>query len=179
MQMVLAPLAIPGVYEIQPKIFEDERGLFVKTFQASDFEKAGLESVFKEEFYSVSKPNVIRGMHFQLPPYAHAKLVYCTEYKVLDVVLDLRKGDSYGTVLRCELDAEKRNMLYIPAGCAHGFLSYDKQATMVYHVTAEYHSDHDTGILWNSFDFDWGCDYPTVSARDSGFIGWEQFVSPF
>lgn len=179
MQMVLSPLSIPGVYEIQPKVFEDARGLFVKIFQASDFEKAGLDSVFAEEFYSVSKPNVIRGMHFQLPPHAHSKLVYCTEYKVLDVVLDLRKGDSYGKVLTLELDAEKRNMLYIPVGCAHGFLSYDKQATMVYHVSCEHHPEYDVGVLWNSFGYEWGCDNPVVSIRDAHFDAFNQFVSPF
>lgn len=179
MQMELEQLSIPGVYEIRPKIFSDDRGLFVKTFQASDFERTGLDFVFKEEYYSVSKPNVIRGMHFQLPPYAHSKLVYCTEYKVLDVVLDLRIGSSYGKMLTIKLDAEQRNMLYIPVGCAHGFMSYDKQATMVYHVTSEYHADYDTGILWNSFGFTWECDQPTVSDRDRGFMGFNQFSSPF
>lgn len=179
MQMDVMRLPIPGVYEIQPRIFKDERGLFVKTFQASDFEKVGLDTAFKEEFYSVSKPNVIRGMHFQLPPHAHSKLVYCTEYKVLDVVLDLRKGDFYGKILTLELDAEKRNMLYIPVGCAHGFLSYDRQATMVYHVTSEYHPECDTGVLWNSFGFDWKCESPVISKRDVSFVRFEQFESPF
>lgn len=177
--MELIPLSIPGVYEIQPKLFFDDRGLFVKTFQASDFAKAGLDSVFTEEFYSVSKPNVIRGMHFQLPPHAHSKLVYCTEYKVLDVVLDLRKGASYGKVLARELSADKRNMLYIPVGCAHGFMSYDRPATMVYHVTAEHHAECDAGVLWNSFGFDWSCESPVLSERDSRFPRLQQFSSPF
>jgi len=177
--MELVELSIPGVFEIKPRIFTDDRGLFVKTFQASDFEKAGLDCVFKEEFYSVSRPNVIRGMHFQLPPFAHSKLVYCTESRVLDVVLDLREGPSYGRVLTQELDAANRNMLYIPIGCAHGFMAFDKQATMVYHVSSEHNPASDAGILWNSFGFDWKNSAPILSPRDQGFVRFDAFISPF
>lgn len=179
MQLDLKPLELPGVFEIHPKIFEDERGVFVKIFQSSAFVKAGLAANFREAYFSVSRPGVIRGMHFQMPPHAHAKLVYCLSGSVLDVVLDLRRGGHYGRWVSVTLDAARRNMLYIPAGCAHGFRTMNQSATLAYQVTTEYEPAHDTGIRWDSFGFGWQCDHPNLSARDAGFRELSSFVSPF
>ncbi len=179
MRMTLSPLSLPGVIEIRPHVAQDTRGSFIKTFQASDFEAAGLRADFRETYYSISEPNVIRGMHFQLPPHALAKLVYCTSGEVLDSVLDLRTGPTYGHFESLILSSIKRNMLYIPPGCAHGFRTFDAPATLIYHVTSEYHTLSDTGILWNSFGFDWGITNPIVSERDTSFQDFHHFSSPF
>lgn len=113
---------IPGCYEIIPRILRDERGVFVKVFHEGVFEEHGLTTDWREEYYSISHRGVLRGLHFQLPPHDHDKLVYCTAGAVLDAVVDLRKGSqTYGSHVLQELSAEMGNMLYIPRSLAHDF----------------------------------------------------------
>ena len=119
---VLNKSKIAGCFELQPKVFEDVRGRFVKVFHEQAFAAQGLQTDFVEEYYSVSYKNVIRGMHFQLPPMDHVKMVYCVEGEVLDAVVDLRVGSlTYGQYALFELTAAKANSIYIPKGMAHGF----------------------------------------------------------
>jgi len=171
---------LQGCFELQPKRLEDERGCFIKTFHVPTFKDLGLCTEFNEEYYSVSTKGVIRGMHFQLPPDDHVKLVYCTVGKVLDVVLDIRKGSpTYGKCEHFELNADKANMVYIPKGMAHGFCVLSDSATMLYKVSTVYSPKCDAGIRWDSIGFDWGQDAPTVSERDSNLQGMSEFDSPF
>jgi len=178
--MKLTETDLKGVYVIEPKVFEDDRGVFVKTFHEQTFRESGLAFHFKESFYSTSKKGVIRGMHFQVPPHDHAKLVYVTSGRILDVVLDLRKSSStYGKHVSVELSDMNRRSIYIPTGFAHGFAVLSDEATVVYMLTTMYSSEHDAGIRWDSFGMDWGTRNPIMSERDRGFPRFEEFSSPF
>jgi len=159
------------LYLLQNTRFEDERGTFVKTFHADFFEKKRMQTDFKESYYSVSRKNVLRGMHFQLSPHDHAKLVYVTAGEILDVVVDIRKkSSSFGQYFTIVLSAERANSLYIGKGFAHGFLTLSDSATVVYQTTSTYHAEFDCGIRWDSFGFDWN-DVPELimSERDRDF----------
>lgn len=171
---------ISGCYEIKPLIYEDNRGNFVKTFHEDVFSKYSLVTQYAEEYYSVSRQGVLRGLHFQIPPKEHTKLVYCVQGEVIDIVVDLRKGSpTQGRFFAISLNDQLRNMLYIPAGLAHGFYVKSEYAIMMYKVTSTYSPEHDTGILWNSIGYDWPDPRPIVSGRDSSFIRLNQFDSPF
>ena len=171
---------ISGCLEILPKVLNDDRGYFVKTFHVDQFMDYGLEINFTEEYYSFSYCGVIRGLHFQLPPYEHTKIVYCTEGAVMDVVVDLRTSSpSYGQFSTFTLSAEKANLLYIPKGLAHGFEVLSDRAMMMYKVSTVYSPEYDSGILWKSLDIPWQTRSPILSRRDQGFIDFKQFVSPF
>jgi dTDP-4-dehydrorhamnose 3,5-epimerase len=171
---------IPGCFELLPKVQKDLRGKFVKVFHKEFFLQTGIETDFVEEYYSVSRKGVIRGMHFQLPPQAHAKLVYCIKGKVLDVILDLRKGSpAYGNYEVINMDADKANCVYIPKGLAHGFYAICDDTVMIYKVSTIYSPAHDAGILWNSFGMDWPINNPILSPRDQTFPPLSVFQTPF
>lgn len=171
---------ITGCYEIQTNIFTDERGVFVKTFHAEEFGSLGLCVDWKEQYYSTSNVNVLRGLHFQLPPYDHAKLVYCVAGVVEDVALDLRVGSpTYGKVVILELSAQKANMIYLPKGLAHGFYTRNGPAIMVYNVSSSYVPDADRGIRWDSAGINWSVHSPLLSDRDRKFPAFADFKSPF
>lgn len=171
---------IPGCYQINPFVFRDERGSFVKTFHAEIFKEYQLDTNFAEEYYSVSHHNVLRGLHFQLPPREHTKMVYCVQGKVIDAVVDLRVGSpTYGKFETFELSAEKANIIYIPPGLAHGFYVTSETAIIVYKVSTVYAPEQDTGILWNSVDIPWQTEEPILSHRDSNFVAFADFDSPF
>lgn len=172
--------ALPGLLQIIPKVFVDQRGKFVKTFHKSSFLNMGLETAFKEQYYSVSKQGVIRGMHFQMPPKDHTKVVYALSGKAFDVVLDLRiNSPTYGSVATFELCETMGNMLYIPKGFAHGFCSLTERVTLMYQTSTEYNSSLDTGILWSSLPLEWPVRQPILSSRDAGFMSLDDFDSPF
>ena len=178
--MKLKELNLKGAYEISLHAFEDLRGDFVKIFHAGNFKQHGLHHDFKESYYSTSKRGVIRGMHFQTPPFHHSKLVYAAEGEVLDVLLDLRKNSpTYLQHCTVELSKQNRNAVYIPAGLAHGFAVTTESATLVYMATTVYHKESDTGVLWNSFGFNWPVENPLISERDQSFMQLKEFESPF
>lgn len=170
---------LPGALLIDLAQFEDARGAFVKTFLYSKFQELGLPTEFKEEFFSTSNAGVIRGMHFQLPPHDHVKLVQCLAGRVLDVLVDLRKGDGYGRVASVELDAAKPALLFIPKGIAHGFCALEQGSMMMYKTSTEHQPSHDRGIRWDSFGFQWPVDAPIVSDRDRAHPALADFESPF
>jgi dTDP-4-dehydrorhamnose 3,5-epimerase len=172
--------SIPGCYELRPRILADERGSFVKTFHLDWFRDLGLRSDWAEQYYSVSKRRVLRGLHFQLPPHEHAKLVYCVSGEVFDVAVDLRRGSSsFGQHVSVVLSAANANMIYLDAGFAHGFYTTSDSATLVYNVTSVYAPSHDTGIRWDSAGIRWPDPDPIVSARDEQFQPLGSFESPF
>lgn len=171
---------IPNCFELQPEIFVDKRGSFIKTFHYQEFESLGLPVDWKESYYTCSAKGVLRGMHFQLPPHAHAKIVYCVSGSVVDVALDLRKGSpTYGKSIMLELSAKVGNMLYLPAGLAHGFCTPREPATLIYNVSSLYNPDSDAGVCWDSLGIDWPIREPLLSERDKAFKSLQQFLSPF
>lgn len=173
-------LELPGCHLLEPRVFRDARGTFVKPFVRSAFEAQGLRTDFVEQYHSTSVPGVIRGMHFQHPPHAHAKLVYCAAGAVRDVILDLRSGSpTRGQHRVIELSAASGYAVYMPAGIAHGFVALSEPALMVYNVTSEYAPEHDDGVRWDSFGCDWAVQDPMVSARDRAFATLADFRSPF
>lgn len=166
--MELLKELLPGCFLLQPKKLNDKRGCFVKTYHEGLYAALGVSLEIREEFYSISHKNVVRGMHFQLPPNAHDKLVYCTRGAVRDVLLDLRDGDGYGRVVSSELTGENGHLIFIPKGVAHGFLALTDEALLLYKTSTVHAPESDCGIRWDSFGFDWGLvDRPIVSVRDS------------
>jgi dTDP-4-dehydrorhamnose 3,5-epimerase/CDP-3, 6-dideoxy-D-glycero-D-glycero-4-hexulose-5-epimerase len=183
--MHFAEEILSGTWVVRLKRFDDARGSFVKTYSRRVFDEAlgalpgapAFEA--REEFYSSSARGVIRGMHFQLPPHAHAKLVYCAVGMVDDVLLDLRRGPGYGRVAVIRLDAAEPAAIYVPAGVAHGFCARIDGSLMVYKTTSEHTPSHDAGVRYNSFGFDWQCPVPVLSARDQAHLAFADFDSPF
>jgi dTDP-4-dehydrorhamnose 3,5-epimerase len=174
------PTAISGCYELRPAVAADARGTFVKTFQREWFEQQGLRTDWAEQYYSVSRKGVLRGLHFQMPPHEHAKLVFCTAGEVLDAVVDLRVGSpTFGHHVCIALSAERGNMVYLDAGLAHGFYTISESVTLLYNVTSEYAATHDTGIRWDSAGIPWPDGAPQVSDRDRKFLPLAEFASPF
>jgi dTDP-4-dehydrorhamnose 3,5-epimerase len=168
---------LPGVRLVTLNRLADSRGSFVKTFQRSVFEANGEPFHFREEFYSTSHRDVIRGMHFQLPPHDHVKMVYCPSGAVLDVLLDLRSGNGQGRVASVILAEDDPSVLVIPKGVAHGFKSLRDNSLMIYKTSSEHAPTHDAGIRWDSFGFDWGCPAPVLSARDAALPALADFCS--
>lgn len=172
--------SLEGVLELRPELTHDQRGTFIKTFHRPMFEENGLHCDYPEEYYSLSKKGVLRGLHFQTPPLDHIKIVYCAYGTVLDAVVDLRVGSpDYGNHFSLELSAEHGKMLYIPAGFAHGFFVISSQALMFYKTSTTYSKEHDLGILWNSVDIPWPTNNPILSERDKEFPALCDFNSPF
>jgi dTDP-4-dehydrorhamnose 3,5-epimerase len=180
MELIAEPL--PGVKILRPFVFEDARGNFVKPFHKGQLAAHGISLVVREEFFSTSAAGVLRGMHFQVPPHAHQKLIYCITGRVIDVVLDLREGSpTFGKAATFELSATNRHVVYLPVGFAHGFLSMEDGSCLIYKTDAVHAPDCDRGIRWDSFGFDWpvGDSQPVISARDLEHPSFPQFDTPF
>ena len=171
---------LPGCYELVPKVFRDLRGQFVKTFHRDWFRELGLPVTYGEEYTSTSHARVLRGLHFQLPPKAHGKLIYCNFGEILDVAVDLRKGTpTYGKYEMTRLTAEKGNMVYVPVGCAHGFYTLSETAVIVCKQTEVFAPEEDCGIRWDSVEIDWPDDHPILSEKDRNMMLFSDFESPF
>lgn len=178
--MRLLKTNIPGCMQLFPDFHEDNRGLFVKTFQIDTYERHGLEIFFAEDYYSLSRNRVLRGLHFQTPPKEHTKIVHCLLGEVYDVVVDLRNNSpAYGGYETFILSEKSCNMVYIPPGCAHGFYVLSEKALVAYKTSAEYSPEYDRGILWNSLDIPWPDQDPVLSERDKRHTAFSDFNSPF
>ncbi len=176
----LKSLPIPGAYLIQGKVLSDHRGDFHKKVHREFFEQNGLEWSFAEQFYSVSHRDVIRGMHFQRPPFDHVKLIYCTRGSAIDVLLDLRKSSpTFGQCVDVRLNAGDGQSIYIPKGIAHGFHSLQNETTIQYSVSTAHEPSCDDGVFWNSIPYDWGILNPALSTRDEKFPAFKDLKSPF
>jgi dTDP-4-dehydrorhamnose 3,5-epimerase len=174
-------LPLHGAFLIELPKFDDDRGSFVKTYQNSvcqqllDFDFQPVES-----YFSLSKKDVIRGMHFQTPPYDHSKMVWCPQGSILDVIIDLRKASpTYGQFYSTVLSADNHLAYFIPKGFAHGFKSLEHASMTHYLVSSEYQTSADEGILYNSFGMDWEVIKPILSPRDLNFKALQDFHSPF
>jgi len=161
---------LEGVILVKPQIFGDERGFFYESYKFSEFAKNGISATFIQDNHSKSKKGVLRGMHFQLPPKAQAKLVRCTEGAILDVIVDLRiSSPTYKKWLKFELTEENKNVLFIPKGFAHGFLTLSDFAQIEYKTDEEYSPAHDCNFKYNDPEIaiDWQLNAsPTLSEKD-------------
>jgi dTDP-4-dehydrorhamnose 3,5-epimerase len=176
----IIPSKVQGCKQIVLNRFEDKRGTFTKTFHEDIFKSADINMHVAEEYFTSSVKNVFRGMHFQIPPADHEKIVHCNIGVVTDFVVDLRTGSpTYGQYDAFELDGEKPKLIYIPKGLAHGFFVHSAMALMQYKVSTVYDLKCDTGLLYTSFDFSKDFRNTIVSDRDLGFSEFENFNSPF
>ena len=171
---------IEGLQLIHTKRFRDPRGSFTKIFNSDVFESFGIEKQYKESYYSISHQNVIRGMHFQIPPHEHSKLVYVNSGRIMDVILDIRlNSPTYGQVLQIEIGATNGIQVEIPIGCAHGFRGLEEGTIVTYMQTSSYSHASDMGIRFDSFGMDWGVINPIISERDLAFPEFNNYKSHF
>jgi len=167
---------------LQPTFFQDDRGYFFESYNHETFKKLGIEDVFVQDNQSFSKKNVIRGLHFQVPPFAQAKLVRVIKGAVLDVAVDLRKkSHTYGQHFSIELNEENQLQLYIPAGFAHGFAVLEDNTLLAYKCSNSYHKDSERSIIFNDKDLNinWNIENPLVTDKDLQGICFKDFISPF
>ncbi len=178
--MNFEPAPLNGAFVITLPAPADNRGLFVKTFHYTTLQSAGIHFELKESYFSISKKDVIRGMHFQTPPHQHSKIVFCPQGAILDVIVDLRKNSpTYGQFFAQELSIDNHKALFIPEGFAHGFKSLTEGAMTYYLVSSEYSKPNDTGIRYDSIGMNWQVAAPILSERDLSFISLSDFNSPF
>ena len=176
---------IEGVFVIEPKVFGDNRGYFFESFNAKEFaEKTGVDVTFVQDNESKSRYGVLRGMHFQFPPYTQSKLVRVVKGKVLDVVVDIRKGSpTYGKYEMCELTEDNHRQFYVPKGMAHGFCVLSEEAIFQYKCDDFYHPEAEGAIAWD--DSDINIEWPIADAdvilseKDKHHSQLKDFDSPF
>lgn len=170
---------------ITPKRFEDARGWFSETYNRTRYAELGIGHEFLQDNHSLSRPaGVIRGLHFQHPPYAQAKLVRCLKGSIWDVAVDIRRGSpTYGRSVSAKLTAERGEQLFVPEGFAHGFLTLEPDTEVAYKVSAVYAPQADAGIAWDDPDLaiDWPLpvEQPLVSDKDARLPRLNQIDSPF
>lgn len=169
---------------IEPSFFEDNRGYFLESYNQNEFDKIISKVSFVQDNESKSSKGILRGLHFQKPPFDQAKLVRCIEGKVLDVAVDLRnRSKTYGQHIAIELSSENKRQLFVPRGFAHGFLVLSESAIFAYKVDNIYAPKYDAGIKWNDreLNIDWGIEHSKVivSEKDSVLPYFKDFKSPF
>jgi len=171
---------IAGVFEISLSPIRDDRGFFMRTFDAGIFREAGLERNWLQENHSRSeRKGIIRGLHFQLPPFAETKLVRCIRGAVLDVFVDLRKGSpTFGKWDAIELSESNQKMIFIPRGFAHGFCTLTTESEVLYKVDNVYDRAHESGLLWSDpeLGIDWPAEEPVLSEKDQKNPTLQQFI---
>ncbi|WP_299006441.1 dTDP-4-dehydrorhamnose 3,5-epimerase [uncultured Tenacibaculum sp.] len=182
--MIFTKTAIPEVVIIEPKVFGDHRGYFFESFNQKEFEENNGKINFVQDNESKSSFGVLRGLHFQKPPYVQAKLVRCIKGKVLDVVVDVRKhSSSYGKHIAVELSEENKKQLFIPRGFAHGFVTLSEEAIFAYKVDNWYAPEYDAGIIWNdpTLNIDWKINPEDVmlSSKDQQLPTFKDLATPF
>jgi dTDP-4-dehydrorhamnose 3,5-epimerase len=183
--MLVETTSIPGVLIITPKKFGDERGFFSETFRASMLAGHGVTHSWTQDNHSMSgKRGVVRGLHFQAPPRAQAKLLRVVRGAILDVAVDIRKGSpTYGSHVAVELSAHNWKQLYVPVGMAHGFCTLTDSVEVLYKTSDEYAPETEGGLLWNdpSLGIQWPISHAevTMNQRDIAWPGLGELKSPF
>lgn len=174
---------LKDAYLLTPQVFQDARGFFLESYSQQEFAKQGIEIDFVQDNHSLStKKGVLRGLHFQKPPYAQTKLVRVTRGKVYDVIVDLRKdSETFGIWQGFELSAENFQMLLVPRGFAHSFLTLEDNTEFQYKCDEFYHPESDSGIIWNDPDLkiDWPIASPVLSEKDAKLGLFKDLQSPF
>jgi len=162
-------LEIPEVVLIEPKVFEDERGFFMETYKMPDFVAAGIKANFVQDNHSRSARGILRGLHYQNPPFAQGKLVRAVRGEIFDVAVDIRKGSpTWGKWVGVILSEENKNILYVPEAFAHGFCVLSEIAEVIYKSTNVYSAEAEAGIIWNdeNLNIDWPAKEPILSEKD-------------
>jgi dTDP-4-dehydrorhamnose 3,5-epimerase len=171
--MIFTPKEVAGVVEVAIEPHGDERGFFARTFCAREFEAAGLKPMVAQANLSFNpKAGTLRGLHYQRPPAAEAKLVRCTRGRVFDVAVDYRAGSpTYLRHVGVVLDANVRNALYVPEGCAHGYLTLEDDCEVAYQVSEFYTPGVEGGLRWNDpvLAIAWPHEVRVISAKDAGW----------
>jgi dTDP-4-dehydrorhamnose 3,5-epimerase len=163
--------SLPGVWELQPKVFRDARGFFLETYHQNRFFELGIHDTFLQDNHSRSTKGTLRGLHYQLQ-HAQAKLCRVIEGKALDVAVDIQLGSpTFGKWTSVVLSAEKQNQIYIPTGFAHGFAALTESVQFLYKCSDFYDPSDEHGIIWNDPDLaiSWGVSDPLVSEKDAQY----------
>ncbi len=180
MQITKTPIA--DLLIIQPKVFADDRGYFFECYSKNIFLKHGVDTDFVQDNQSLSQAGVLRGLHFQNPPFAQGKLVRVIKGAILDVAVDLRKQSAtYGKYFSIELNEKNKTMLWLPHGFAHGFLTLENETIFSYKCSNYYNKESEDCIFWNDKEIaiKWGIKTPNLSEKDKFGKPFKNFVSPF
>lgn len=180
--MIFKPTIIKDVVEIQPTVFEDNRGHFFEFYHKQAFINAGIECDFVQDNQSASLKNVLRGLHFQKPPFAQAKLCRVLKGSVIDIAVDIRKNSpTYGKHISILLNDQKKNMLFIPEGFAHGFITLEDHTIFQYKCSNYYNKESEDCILWNdlNININWSIENPIISEKDKIGKKFTDFKTPF
>lgn len=181
--MEIIKTSIPDLVIIKPAVFKDERGYFFESYNREKFRSQGIDKNFVQDNESKSMKGVLRGLHFQKPPYSQGKLVRVMKGAVLDVAVDLRKDSpSYGKWASIELTEDNKFMYWVPPGFAHGFKTLEDHTVFFYKCTNMYHPESEGSIRWDdpALNIDWGnTDSLILSEKDKSAPLFEDFVSPF
>ncbi len=180
--MEIIKTSIPDVLIIKPQVFEDARGYFFESYNKEKFLQHGLDQNFVQDNESKSVKNVVRGLHFQAPPFAQGKLVRVMKGAVLDVAVDIRKNSpAYGKWTSVVLTEENKWMYWVPPGFAHGFATLQDDTVFFYKCTNVYNKASEGSIRWNDPDLgiDWKLDNPVLSEKDQASPLFRDFKSPF
>ena len=180
MQILETP--IQGLLVIKPNIFEDERGYFFESWSQKAFQDIGLDLNFVQDNQSLSQKGVLRGLHFQNPPFAQGKLVRVIKGSVIDVAVDIRKDSiTYGKYFSIELSEKNNKVFWIPAGFAHGFVALEDDTIFSYKCTEVYNKKSEESLLWNDtqLNINWGETNPLVSNKDMNAKRFKDFKTQF
>lgn len=180
MEFTQAP--IQGLWLIEPKVWRDERGYFFESYNEKNFREMGIQENFLQDNQSLSQRGALRGLHFQAPPFEQGKLIRVIKGRVLDVVVDIRKNSAdYGKHFVLELSGDNFQMMWIPPGFAHGFLTLEDDTIFSYKCTNVYNKNSEGGIYWNDPDLgiSWNIQNPVVSDKDKELPLLKDFISPF
>lgn len=180
--MKVITLPVEGVLIIEPAVFGDERGYFFESYNENTFTNSGIAHRFVQDNQSKSNKGVLRGLHFQKPPFEQGKLVRVVKGSVNDVVVDIRKSSpTYGKHLTVLLSEQNQRMLWIPPGFAHGFITLEDDTLFLYKCTNVYNKASEGGLIWNDPEIaiNWGFDHPIVSAKDLELGYFKDLISEF
>lgn len=180
--MKFEKLQIPDIILITPKVFEDERGFFLETYSQRVFQENGINANFVQDNHSFSKQGVLRGLHFQKPPMAQDKLVRVVTGQVFDVAVDLRKASpTFGKWVGVLLSADNKQMVFVPKGFAHGFLTLSATANFEYKVSNFYAPEYDSGLIWDDPEvgIEWPIQNPILHEKDKQHLGLAQLGDIF
>ena len=180
--MEIVSTKIPDLHIIKPKVFEDIRGYFFESYNKQEFIRLGIDQNFVQDNESMSQKGVLRGLHFQRPPFAQGKLVRVMQGSVMDVAVDIRKlSPTYGQWVSVILSQHNKWMYWIPPGFAHGFVALEDNTVFFYKCTNGYNKESEGSILWNdpTLNIDWKMDNPVLTEKDKQAPSFEGFDSPF
>tara|TARA_B100000809_G_C14793250_1_gene407471 strand:+ start:87 stop:629 length:543 start_codon:yes stop_codon:yes gene_type:complete len=180
--MKIIKTEIEGLLIIKPRVFEDDRGYFFESWSKDAFENAGLDISFVQDNQSLSSKGVVRGLHFQNPPFAQGKLVQVLKGSVLDVAVDIRENSaSYGKHVSVLLSGENKTMFWIPPGFAHGFSTLEDNTMFSYKCSGVYNKESEGSLMWNDTDLniDWQIKNPIISEKDQNSELFTNFKTKF